>query len=188
MSRGGRLDNIPRAVPGQPLWTAAQFNALVDALRSALNITGRSVIVDSSGTYIAGERPKVERKKWDGRVMAKTEVGPNQWTYTVREQRKATPGYGGWADKDEKNPRNVECFNRPEDQNSESGVQGTGIDVGNLTGDFAHQPVPVDSIVEVTEVRWTDESGAQVEYWIDRMNGVDGECGPPGLGVEPVPL
>ena len=59
MSRQGRLDNIPRAVPGQALWTGAQFNALVDAVRAALNITGPSVITDSSGTYIGSKRPKV---------------------------------------------------------------------------------------------------------------------------------
>ena len=182
MSRGGQLDNIPVKKRGDKL-PAQEFNALVAAVRTALNITGPNVIVDSSGTYIADQRQKVERKKWDGLVTASTAVEdvPNQWTYTVREQRKGAPGYGGWVGKDEKNPRDVECFNRPEDGNSDSGVQGTGIDLDNLTGDFAHQPIPVGSIVEVTEVRLPPAPGPgkseTVEYWIDRMNGVDGTCG-----------
>ena len=184
MSQRGQLDDIPAKKPHDEL-AAKEFNTLVAAVRRSLNITGPLVVTDSSGTYIGLPRPKVEEKRWKGRVMAFTVVDPNQWTYTVREQRKGSPGYGGWVDKDEKNPRDVECFNEPEDGNSDSGVQGTGINQDNLTGDFAHQPIPVGSIVEVTEVRLPAAPGGPggpgksetVEYWIDRMNGVDGRCG-----------
>ena len=61
MSRRGLLDIIPLAVRGRPIVNAAQFNALVDAVRSGLNITGPRVITDSSGIYIAAQRiPKPE--------------------------------------------------------------------------------------------------------------------------------
>ena len=150
MSLRGGLDKIPRARPGQKLWTAAQFNALVDAVRTSLNITGPSVIVDSSGTYIGVKRSRVERR-WPGRVIAKADLAPNQWIYSVDEVIKKTPGYGGWDIKT--NGRQVQCFGMAEDNNSDAGIQGTGINLNNLTGDFEHQPVPVGSLVWVTEVR-----------------------------------
>lgn len=188
MSLRGRLDKVPVARPGQKMWTAAQFNALVEAVRLNLNITGPSVFADRGGIHIAHKRPKVQVQKWPGRVIANADLAPNQWIYSVNEVIKKTLGYGGWEDKQD--GRQVQCFNRPEDGNSESGVQGTGINLDNLTGDFAHQPVPVGSIVEVTEVRLPAGPGgpdksATVEYWIDRMNGVDGRCNPgikPGVG------
>ena len=183
MSISGLLDGIPEKRPGDKL-PAAQFNALVRAVRVALNLTGPHVIIDSSGIHITSPQPKVQRKKWDGRIIDWVEFGPNQWIYIVVEQRKDTPGYGGWVDKSDTKPREVACFNRPENDNSETGVQGTGIDVANLTGNFVHQPIPIWSIVEVTEIRLPAKAGehgqkgtpASIEYWIDVMNGVDGAC------------
>lgn len=179
-----RLDNIPTKKPGDEL-AAAEFNKLVAAVRTALNVTGRRVIVDGSGTFTAGERPPRQVKTWPGRVIAIAELAPNQWVYDVNEVFKKSPGYGGWDIKP--NGRQIQVFNKPEDQNSESGVQGTGIEVDNLPGDFAHQPVPVGSIVDVTEVRLTDGSGTTTEYWMDRMNGVDGRCTVARPGGPPPP-
>ncbi len=183
----GRLDRIPVARPGQKIWTADQFNALLEAVRINLNITGPNILVDRGGIHIGQDRQPAQRKKWPGKVIAITEVegNPNQWTYTVQEQRKGTPGYDGWVPKSDTKPREVECFNRAEDQNSDSGVQGTGIDVANLPEGFAHQPIPVGSIVEVTEERLPAQAGKKhgepgepsgIEYWIDPMNGADGRC------------
>lgn len=56
MSIQGRLDKVPVARPGQKMWTAEQFNALLEAVRLNLNITGPSVFIDRGGIHIAAQR------------------------------------------------------------------------------------------------------------------------------------
>lgn len=62
MSQRGRLDRIPKAIRGHALWTADHFNALLEAVRLNLNITGHRVFTDRGGIHIARQpipKPKV---------------------------------------------------------------------------------------------------------------------------------
>lgn len=168
---GNALYNIPPAVKGKPIWPARIWNIIVAAMRKALNLTGPNVRVTSTGIHI-GDSPRVSRKAWNGMVYQAIVLLPNQWIYLVRSAIKATPGYGGWAWEEEF--REVVCFNRYEDINSSSGVQGTGVNLDNLPGTFAHQPIPIGTPVEVTEERV--QSTGEIEYWFAPMNGIDGQC------------
>lgn len=137
---------------------------------------GVDVAVISSGkdAVIKGTGPKPRRRvQWFGVVISAVVFAPGQWLYIVRERIKQSPGYGGWVDK--LNGREVPAWHYSEDMNTGEGVENHGINVDELPGTFATQPLPVDSRVVVTEVRLAD--GSTLEYWFtDSMNGVDGSC------------
>lgn len=147
-------------------------------------VGGAGLAVQSNNRQVVAtprDRKPQRRVQWDGRVVSSTFVAPNQWTYTVRERIKTAPGYGGWTDRP--NGRMVMGFHRAEDINSGSGVQGHGVNIDNLPGDFATKPLPDGLAVLVTEVSLRTVSGGigggpevTKEYWIDSMNGIDGTC------------
>ena len=151
---------------------------LNEAIRNSSKppVGGPGVAVISSGKDAvikkAGNEPR-RRVQWFGIVISAALVAPGQWIYVVRERIKQTPGYGGWIDRP--NGREVPAFALVEDMNDGEGVENHGVDVDNLPGTFATQPLPVGSRVVVTEVRFAD--GNNLEYWITgSMNGVDGSC------------
>lgn len=98
----------------------------------------------------------------------------NQWTYAFSEVEKTTAGYSGWTVKS--GGITGTAYNRAEDINSATGVQGNGVDADNLDTDdytFALQACPDNSIVTIDVIELT--TGVN-EYWFTHENGVDGEC------------
>lgn len=110
--------------------------------------------------------------------------GPNRWDYQFAEVIKNGPGYDGWALRT--NGRTGDAFNYIELPNSDSGVQGNGIDLETLPEGFEVKPaypsLPNGVVVDMEMVRWAMVDGNNVvdsglEYWFYGYNPVDGECG-----------
>ena len=116
------------------------------------------------------------------RITASASAGDNQWTYTFTEVRKVVAGYSGWTVVVD--GMSGTAYNSAEDINSDSGVQGNGVDPDNLDTEdytFTIQPCPVLSIVRMYRVGFTSEEDGYegdnvVEYWFTHENGVDGSC------------
>lgn len=112
------------------------------------------------------------------RIDSSSSAGTNQWTYGFTQMKKTGTGYGGWAvDAD---GITGTAYNFREIGNGASGTQGNGVDVANLTGTFAVQPVATDTLVVLHRVLLFDATGAQrtgsIEWWFDSANGIDGAC------------
>jgi hypothetical protein len=111
------------------------------------------------------------------RIGAATPAGDNQWTYAFVEVEKTAAGYGGWTTLS--GGRTGSARNTIEDMNSDTGVQGNGVDVANLDTDaftFEIQPCPAGNVVWMRTVRFMVDDEPTTEYWFDYENGVDGEC------------
>ena len=153
---------------------------LRDSIRQAgaTPVGGRGVATSGSGPYatirVSGPQ-KSRRVQLPIRITGNLDVDTNQWGYQWREQRKNGVGYGGWEDKP--NGRNDGshgfAFNFAEQMNSASGVQGNGVNVDDLPGTFALQPVPDGRIVLATILTFTDGTK---EVWFDQDNGIGGAC------------
>lgn len=164
-----------RIARGRNLTGEELHSALAET--EAKPIGGTGILVQRSGQQsIIREREQRPRRmvQWIGNIVSSVLVNPNQWHYIVQERIKATAGYGGWTDRP--SGRIGTGYNFDEDANDGAGVEGHGVDVGNLPGDFATKPVPNGWPVLVTEVRLAD--GSEIEYWFERMNGIDGTCPP----------
>lgn len=102
----------------------------------------------------------------EARIHTPTSLGTNRWTYS------ATIGAfgddGAWAD----GSVTVTARNRAELFNDASGVQGSGVDLANLLGSFAH--VPVGEIIAALEGPY-DVDGTPFFYFSSQVQ-TDGEC------------
>jgi len=102
-----------------------------------------------------------------------------KWSYTFAEVEKTSAGYDGWQVKT--GGRTGVCYNAAEVINATgaAALLGNGVVLGNLdydgdgTYEFAPQPCPTDSVVEIRQVVRTDDS---IEYWFTHENGIDGSC------------
>lgn len=104
-----------------------------------------------------------------------TSDGDYKWTYPFDQVRKATAGYGGWATFT--GAVSGTARNSLEDMNSDSGVQGNGVNLTNLDTTaytFTIQPAPAGAIVRVHAI--CVEGSSTIEYWFEYANGVDGSC------------
>lgn len=151
------------------------------ALRRALNPPRSGVGVKVTGGVsndtIALTSEFRTPPEFPARILGATVDTTNRWSYTFEEVIKASKGYGQWATKG--GGRTGTAFNRFEDMNDGTGVEGTGIDVdGSAFPDgFAIQPVPTNQIVMMRRVR--EASSPSVEYWFEFINAVDGSCDSP---------
>ena len=103
--------------------------------------------------------------------------GDNKWEYDFVEAEKTAEGYGGWTTL--AGGRSGTAYNSIEDMNSDSGVQGNGVDVAHLDTDdytFAIQKCPAGNVVWMRTVRFMVGEVAKTEYWFSYESGVDGEC------------
>lgn len=158
----------------RPLTGSAMNEAIKKAYKPPSGGRGVSVISSGKDAVVTkqGNEPR-RRVQWFGIVVDLELLDPGQWLYTVRERFKVASGHAGWADKP--NGREISAYFYAEGMNDGQGVENHGVNVDNLPGTFATQPLPVDSRVVVTEVRLAD--GSTLEYWITgSMNGVDGSC------------
>lgn len=129
--------------------------------------------------------------------------GPNRWRYDWREAKKPEPGYGKWeidlegraseppVPPDPEDPTDpgdpgTRAYNLIENINDGQMIEGNGVDVENLPGTFALQPVPVLTVVRMWPVRAGGpeplnpppdfDAGTINEYWFSYENAVDGLC------------
>ena len=183
------IDYIRR---GQLLGWRTIRNAIRQA--GATPTGGRGINVVGSGPYATIYE---SRRQWSRRVQllirigASTLVGDNQWTYEWVEVRKNGPGYAGWEIKPEGRTHvsHGVAYNFAEQMNSASGVQGNGVNVDDLPGTFALQPVPDGR--PLLAVILTFAADSTKEVWFDQDNGIGGDCelpagaGPGGNGAVP---
>lgn len=108
-------------------------------------------------------------------ITGSTSLGNNQWTYSFKEKKKTSAGYGGWEDISGGRTGTDTAYNFIENMNDGLTTEGNGVDLDNLdTADytFTIQPAPAGVIVELGAV-W---NGATEEYWFGYCNGIDGTC------------
>lgn len=109
---------------------------------------------------------------FDGKIISTASAGDNKWTYTVREQMPTTTG---WTDLP--GGREVEATNGYEANNSDSGVQGNGVDLdGQIftdNGDLGMVPFGGSAVVEVKRRQL---STGEYVYRFFAPNLIDGEC------------
>ena len=155
--------------------TGSDLNqAIINSSKPPSGGVGVSVVSSGKDAVIkkADNEPR-RRVQWFGVVLSAVLLAPGQWFYIVRERIKQSQGYAGWDDKP--NGREVGAYHYAEVMNDGAGVENHGVNVDNLPGTFATQPLPDGLSVVVTEVRLAD--GSTLEYWITgSMNGVDGSC------------
>jgi hypothetical protein len=122
--------------------------------------------------YIAegGTGAAVGSSRTFARIAAATPLGSNTWQYAAVRQVKATAGYGGWAD----TGAPFELRNTMEENNTGSGIEGNGVNVGTLPDGFSLRPLAIDAVVPYWTVK-VDFTG-ETEYWCSVVNAVDGEC------------
>jgi len=116
------------------------------------------------------------------KITGHTTDGTNRWLYTFVSVIKNGYGYGTWVE--ESDPFAGDARNTLEDMNSNSGVQGTGVDLVNLPDGFEIKPVPTNAIIRMYQVYVTESSSSSSssgtsnpEYWFSYENAVDGDCG-----------
>ena len=158
---------------------------LRDAIRQAgaTPTGGRGINVVGSGPYATIRQ---SGRQWSRRVQllirigASASVGDNQWVYDWVEVRKNGSGYAGWEPKPagRTHASHGVAYNFAEEMNSSSGVQGNGVNVDDLPGTFALQPVPDGR--PLLAVILTFAADSTKEVWFDQDNGIGGECEPPG--------
>ena len=150
-------------------------NVLIDAINTALQS------IDGIEQLLAMKRPYEQcpqsQSIFYAKITGSSPDGANRYKYTWVEVVKLTNGYGGWVVRE--NGRvgtagnGYYARNLVEDMNAETGMLGNGVAVSSLVGTFALQPAPVDTIVQLMEVRTGEGS---TEYWFSYENGIDGEC------------
>lgn len=108
------------------------------------------------------------------RISASSADGSNKrWVYTLVEVYKSTAGYNGWADVTG-GITTTYGYNGIEDQNGATGTYGVNIASTNLTGTFALKPLYTGCRVFAYPV--AVYGSANMEWWFDVSNQVDGQC------------
>lgn len=103
-----------------------------------------------------------------------TSATSTRWTYSAIKVTKHTQGEGA-SNWEEVSGTSHEAFNLCEAINSESGLQGNGVDISgaDFPAGMSVQPCPEDSIVRVWVITADD---ATVEWWFAHENAIDGAC------------
>lgn len=133
----------------------------------------------------AGGRPEPGRPRpdgWWGRVTGSDpadDPAQNRWLYSLEEVYKSATGYGGWAalaggrSVTGSRTAGTGAYHLAENGNTGSGTEMVGVNVDDLPGTFAIQPVAVGQVVRVFNV--PVQGG--IEFWFTAGgNGIDGEC------------
>ena len=153
--------------------TADLLNELRDAIPDLH--AGRDIVLERLPGQITvsvdPRRPLPKQTFW-ARITAATSAGPNRWQYQIEEVIKTGAGYAGWTTKPI--ARTGDAFNTAEEMNNGSGLEGNGVDIGNLPAGFSLKPAPTGLLVFVTVVTLNDQSAK--EFWLCHENAIDGEC------------
>jgi len=140
--------------------------------RATLHGSGGITVKTTGNRHVLGG-PQAARQmiQVHCRITESEEDGPNRWRYKYEEVHKSKPSFAGWATFGGFIGRG---YNILEDGNSDSGIQGNGIDVDTLPDGFTIRPVPTGVIVlmSLVTVAENDAPEGQFQY----SNAVDGEC------------
>lgn len=164
-----------------PFVPSSLYNELVEAVVFLLQ---NAIVASGPGTELLslphGRGIGIAHQSSDiiyAKITGSSPDGDNRYKYTWVEVVKLTNGYGGWVVRENGRVGTAEngyyARNLVEDMNAETGTLGNGVAVSSLVGTFALQPAPVDTIVQLMEVRTGEGS---TEYWFSYENGIDGEC------------
>jgi hypothetical protein len=165
--------------------SASHLNELVDAANTIASIVGSDFLTVNKGPggislglniNILKQRLGWPSGPFIAKISGNTADGSNRWKYAWDEVRQSADGYGNWATftgglsgtTSSKAARSLQ-----EDMNAATGVQGNGVDVADLVGTFALQPVPAGVLVLMTVRLCTDGTQA---YWFNATNGITGAC------------
>lgn len=156
---------------------------------------GRVEILWKEDTAGAGGTDKwaLVRRVADGavRILARltgaTMLSDNRWSYTWEECRLAPSGAFEAVPGGLTSASSGEAINSVEASNTDTGVQGNGVDLENLPLTFALQPAPAGVVVELSGP-WPRVSLPLAPWWIFAFeNAVDGACPVPEEEDEPPP-
>jgi len=153
-----------------------------------IGIGDRPVVIGGPGINVAGDPKRITVSSIspdglgdytiDALIVGNQPIGPNKWSYTWAETLLKTypADPAEWIEKDPGNSSTTlgVALNRYEIPNSDTGIQGNGVDVGNLVGTFALRPVATGIVVKIEFVTFSDGSG--IQPWFSEPNGVDGQC------------
>lgn len=110
------------------------------------------------------------------RITSSTVLATNRWRYSWQEVRPNAAGTawvtvsGGFTQ-----ATHGYAYNAIEAGNNSSGVQGNGVNLANLPGTFALQPLGANkAVVELRGPYLT--AGGVMSWWISAVNAVDGAC------------
>lgn len=132
-----------------------------------------------TGAVDAGPRPRAELMNVSemstifAMITASTADGSNKWLYDWSEVRFEN-GTAVTTGAQRTSATHGKAINTLELMNSSSGVQGNGIDVANLTGTFALQPIPDNKAI--VQLQGPMLIGGQNRWLFSAPNGVDGAC------------
>lgn len=156
--------------------TAASLNGLSRAIPEIRGGSGSLVRQSGNRVNIVQAQALSAAPAFIGRVIDAASVGPNKWEYAIEQIAKLGDKYGTittgeWM-------RRVKAWNFMEFANTESGVQGNGVDVDQLPEGFSIGPVPIGDWPR--PVYFWRGAGADglLEYWLDYPNPIVGECPP----------
>ncbi len=102
----------------------------------------------------------------------------NRWNYSFVQVEQVRAAYGVDSWRAVTDGHSGTARNLAEIINTNSGVQGTGVDVDKLAQvapGMEHQPIPSGSIV----VMYMSDVAGETQYWFRASNGIDGTCEAP---------
>lgn len=137
--------------------------------------TGVAIQVDAATKLtIVLQYGAVEWVRWV-KITGSTLISPNRWKYTWIEQKLERTGL--WLDKPDgltsASDGYSQAYNTIETNNSATGVQGNGIDLTTLPGNYAILPARGTPVVELWRTMNCD---GVVECFFQYENGVGGTC------------
>jgi hypothetical protein len=131
-----------------------------------------------TGTIDAGPRPRAELATIPemgsiyARITGSTADGDNRWIYDWEEVR-FEGGEPVTTGASRKSSTHGTAYNTLEMLNTGTGVQGNGVDVANLNGDFAIQPISDRAVVRLDGPFKMDGSDC---WFFQAVNAIDGVC------------
>lgn len=160
-ARGGRLK-------------ASDLNALANAVPAIRGDGDALVSRSGSQVSVAGAvRTGPMFPVFFARIVSSSSLGGNRWRYQIEQIHKVDEGYAlpsGYPNR----PVTGSAYNMLELANSESGVQGNGVNVDDLPNGFSIGPIPSGEWPHPVFV-W-QLAGGGFEYWMHYPNPVVGRC------------
>jgi len=150
--------------------SAAEWNALAAAATRNISMSG--LIQHPAGWVGRGARGATEADEVVYAVVASaTPWLANKWKYTCVEQEMTATGWQNLSS----GRTFTACLNGYEANNSATGIQGNGVNVGTLPAGFKLVPIRGNPVVEL----WQGTTADNVGWRFSEPNGVDGTCTAP---------
>lgn len=178
-SSAGTMSSRAGSTPGETTTGAASAGGAAapeatSGLRGRERAAAGRPVQGESGGGLRRATTRSEASSLWAEILDYTEVAPNVWHYQWREVRL---GGGGWAAV--ANGRDYlthgVAINTIEAPNDGVGLEGNGVDMGNLVGTFAMRPVGTGAVVLLRGPY--SLGGGATRMVFSAVNQVDGECG-----------